>query len=156
MAAATPLSQTWGRRGAVLAGVVVGLAVGAGGFTFWYGRGASYLTNDPAACANCHIMQRQYDGWLQASHRSAATCNDCHTPHNPIGKYYVKSKNGFWHSFYFTTGLFPEPIRITPGNRTVTEAACRQCHAEIAAVVDGPGDEPRNCLACHSTVGHRK
>lgn len=35
--------------GTVLVGVVIGLAVGAGGFTFVYAEGASYLTNDPTA-----------------------------------------------------------------------------------------------------------
>ena len=40
----------------------------------------------------------------RASHHAVATCNDCHTPHNLVGKYVVKARNGFWHSFYFTTG----------------------------------------------------
>jgi cytochrome c nitrite reductase small subunit len=146
-----------GRAGAVLAGVVVGLALGVGTFTFWYGKGASYLTNDPAACANCHIMQRNYDGWLQASHRAVATCNDCHTPHNLVGKYFVKGKNGFWHSFAFTTGWFPEPLRIRAPNRAVTEHRCRECHPDAAAVVDGPdGAQPRSCIPCHQSVGHRR
>ena len=38
--------------------VAFGLAAGLGGYTFVYARGGSYLTNDPAACTNCHIMQR--------------------------------------------------------------------------------------------------
>lgn len=144
-----------GRTGAVLAGMVVGLAMGAGAFTFWFGRGASYMTNDPAACANCHVMEEQYSGWMTASHRTAATCNDCHTPHNPVGKYAVKGKNGFWHSFAFTTGWFAEPIRIKASNRAVTEQRCRDCHQEIARAVDGPDRaEPRSCITCHASVGH--
>jgi len=146
---------TLGKSGAVLAGIVVGLAAGVGGFTFWYGKGASYLTNDPAACANCHIMNTQYDGWLTASHRAVATCNDCHTPHNIVGKYVVKGKNGFWHSFAFTTGWFAEPIRIKESNRAVTEQRCRDCHREMARVVDGAGgEEPRSCITCHASAGH--
>jgi cytochrome c nitrite reductase small subunit len=137
--------------------VVVGLAAGIGGFTFWYGQGASYLTNDPAACANCHIMQDNYDAWMQSSHRRVATCNDCHTPHDLVGKYVVKAKNGFWHSFAFTTGWFPEPLRIRGSNRAVTEHRCRECHAAVAAVVDGPDDaESRACIPCHQSVGHRR
>lgn len=146
---------TLGKSGAVVAGIVVGLAAGIGAFTFWYGKGASYLTNDPAACANCHIMQSQYDGWLTASHRAVATCNDCHTPHTPVGKYTVKARNGFWHSFAFTTGWFPEPIRIKESNRAVTERRCRECHTEMARVVDGAGgEEPRSCITCHASAGH--
>ncbi|HYP29673.1 MAG TPA: NapC/NirT family cytochrome c [Blastocatellia bacterium] len=64
----------------IVFGVAVGLAAGVGGYTFIYAKGYSYLTNDPAACANCHIMQDHYDGWIKSSHRSVAACNDCHTP----------------------------------------------------------------------------
>ena len=66
----------------LVAGIVFGLLVGLGLYTFVYARGASYLTNDPAACANCHVMSEQYDGWLKSSHHAVAVCNDCHTPHN--------------------------------------------------------------------------
>ena len=50
--------------------VAVGLALGVGAYTLVYARGASYLTNDPAACANCHVMREQYDGWTAGSHRA--------------------------------------------------------------------------------------
>jgi cytochrome c nitrite reductase small subunit len=124
------------RHWAIAAAIAVGLAVGLGAFTFVYARGASYLTNDPAACANCHIMGEHYAAWLRASHRALATCNDCHTPHDPIGKYLTKARNGFWHSFYFTTGNFPDPLRITETNRVVTEQACRHCHGPIVDAID--------------------
>lgn len=156
-----PRDHAPGRRGAaaplaVLAASLIGVAAGVGGFTFSYGRGASYLSNDPAACANCHIMQGQFDGWLQGSHRAVATCNDCHTPHTFPGKYIVKGRNGFWHSYAFTTGDFHEPIQIKAGNLEVTETACRDCHEEMVHVVDGPlGDQPRSCVQCHRDVGHR-
>src|SRR3990167_9787853 len=57
-------------------GVFLGFAV----YTFVYARGYSYLTDDPRACANCHVMNDQYAGWVKAPHRSVAVCNDCHTP----------------------------------------------------------------------------
>ncbi|HQR35977.1 MAG TPA: NapC/NirT family cytochrome c, partial [Blastocatellia bacterium] len=85
-------------RSIVLA-ALVGMSVGVGVYTFVYAKGYSYLTNNPASCANCHIMNEQYDGWLKSSHRSVATCNDCHTPPSLIGKYATKASNGFWHSF---------------------------------------------------------
>lgn len=138
----------------------MGLALGVGAYTFIYAKGASYLTNDPKACTNCHIMQDQYDGWLKGSHRSVATCNDCHTPANLIGKYYTKAQNGFWHSFYFTTGDYPDPIQITERNREVTEGACRKCHADIVQTIEGHGGKPgkedqTSCLRCHADVGHQ-
>ncbi|MEO6332438.1 MAG: cytochrome c nitrite reductase small subunit [Gemmatimonadaceae bacterium] len=150
------------QRLATVAALLVGVAAGVGFFTFGYAKGASYLTNDPAACANCHVMNEHYAAWMKSSHRSVATCNDCHTPHNLIGKYTTKALNGFWHSFYFTTGQYPDPLRITPRNHRVTEQACRYCHSEIVSAIDpdphstgssGPG-EPASCVRCHAYVGH--
>jgi len=138
---------------------LAGVAAGVGGYTFVYARGASYLTDDPRACANCHVMNEQYDGWVKGSHRSVAACNDCHTPPGLVPKYWTKAQNGFWHSFAFTTGRFPEPIRITPRNREVTEQACRHCHGDVVQQMDG-GMQPggararASCLRCHTSVGH--
>ena len=44
----------------ILLGVVIGIAVGIGVYTFAYARGWSYLTDNPAACANCHVMREQF------------------------------------------------------------------------------------------------
>ena len=130
-------------RAAVLANVAaasLGLAAGVGAYTFLYARGASYLTDDPRACANCHVMEEQYVGWTKSSHRAVAVCNDCHTPPGLVPKYGTKAINGFNHSFAFTTGRFPEPIRITGRNRRVTEAACRKCHEPIVEAIDPQAD----------------
>lgn len=145
--------RSW--HNAMLAGSF-GIFIGLGAFTFYYAKGYSYLTNDPRACANCHVMQSHFDAWVKSSHRSVAACNDCHTPKNLFGKYYVKSRNGFWHSYYFTVGGFHEPILIKPGNRRVTEQRCRDCHADITQAIDpfhGAG-KTLDCLRCHANVGH--
>jgi len=140
----------------LVVGTAIGLAGGVGGYTFLYAKGASYLTNDPAACANCHIMREHYDGWVKSSHRAVAVCNDCHTPPGVVAKYVTKASNGFWHSYGFTTGRFPEPLRIKPGNREVTEKACRGCHQDVVTAMDGPhgGVAQLSCIRCHSSVGH--
>ena len=140
---------------AVLAGIL-GAGAGLGCYTFVYARGASYLTDDPTACANCHVMQGQLDGWVKSSHHKVAVCNDCHTPHDFFGKYLTKGLNGYHHSLAFTTGNFPEPIQITPRNRAVTEGACRDCHRDVVQMIDHsprPGEE-LSCIRCHSDVGH--
>lgn len=157
-----------GHANLLLLSVLLGLAVGVGVFTFGYAKGSSYLTNDPAACANCHIMDEHFDSWLKSSHTAVAVCNDCHTPDGPIAKYLTKASNGFWHSFAFTTGNFPDPLRIKPHNLEITEGACRGCHAGITAAITagqhltGKGEAPRlsheadqlQCTKCHNTVGH--
>ena len=98
----------------VIVVVVLGVALGLGVYTFAYARGWAYMTDNPQACANCHVMNEQYDGWIKRSHRSVAVCNDCHVPDNVVAKYATKARNGFWHSYYFTMGNFPEPIRAVP------------------------------------------
>jgi len=146
----------WLGPGAIVVALAAGVALGVGGYTFVYARGASYLTNDPTACVNCHVMRGQFDGWVASSHRAVAVCNDCHTPPGLVPKYATKALNGFWHSFAFTTGRFHEPIRINARNRGVTEAACRHCHAAVVEAID-PEPGRRGALACtrcHDSVGH--
>lgn len=140
----------------VITGIAVGAVAGIGGYTFLYARGLSYLTNDPEACNNCHVMNEQFDGWLKSSHHGVAVCNDCHAPHTFFGKYWTKAVNGYFHSYAFTTGDFPETIRITERNRRIAEGNCRYCHAEMVARIDtGHGDDdPMSCLQCHPGVGH--
>ena len=141
----------------LLAAVLVGVLIGIGSYTFVYAKGYSYMTNDPAACANCHVMRDHFQAWTRASHQSTAVCNDCHTPPGLVPKYITKARNGFWHSFYFTTGRYPDPLRITPRNHEVTELACRKCHAELTASIaahTGVGQNALQCTKCHNEVGH--
>ena len=149
-------------RATLVAAICAGLLLGIGTYTFVYARGYSYVTNDPAACANCHVMQDHFDAWTRSSHRAVAACNDCHTPPGHVEKYVVKAQNGFWHSFYFTTGTYPDPIRMTPRNRDVTERACRGCHEPVTSAIDpmpahgaaAGGGGALSCIRCHHEVGH--
>lgn len=136
--------------------VALGAAAGLGLYTFLYAEGGSYLTNDPAACANCHAMAEHFAGWMKSSHRHVAVCSDCHTPHNLVFKYATKASNGFWHSFAFTSGAFLDPIRIKEGSRRVAESQCRRCHGAIVTAMDAgrPAAERIECLRCHRRVGH--
>lgn len=140
----------------VLAGVAVGAALGTGGYTFIYARGLSYLSDDPAACANCHVMNPQHDRWHTSSHHAVATCNDCHTPANPLLKYVTKARNGWHHGFAFTSGDFPDVIQITPTNHEIARDACVRCHADVVesmgALAREDGDV--DCVQCHGAVGH--
>jgi cytochrome c nitrite reductase small subunit len=100
-------------------------------------------------------MREYHDGWMKGSHRSVAACNDCHTPHDLVGKYSTKAMNGFFHSLAFTSGGFPDSIEIKARSRRVTEAACRHCHEDVVLAMDGPHQTQKvSCLRCHATVGH--
>src|SRR3982751_1621280 len=83
---------------ALILAVLAGVAVGVSAFTFHYAQGASYLSNDPKACVNCHIMNDEYNGWQRGPHHAVAVCNDCHVPHGFPAKWIAKATNGYHHS----------------------------------------------------------
>ena len=131
--------------------------MGLGTFTFVYAKGTSYLTDDPAACANCHIMRDQYDGWQKSGHHAYATCNDCHVPHAFIPKYMTKGENGFEHSKAFTLQNFHEPIMIRARSARIVQANCVRCHGDLVSEMisrDGAHSDAFSCARCHSQVGH--
>jgi cytochrome c nitrite reductase small subunit len=145
--------------------ILLGALLGVGAFTFVYARGASYLSNDPKTCVNCHIMRDEYDGWHKATHHACATCNDCHVPHDFVGKWLTKASNGYHHSRAFTFQDFHEPIRIKPANARVLEANCIACHGELveqitamgalgASADPSVGPDLYGCVRCHQEVGH--
>lgn len=135
--------------------VLIGAGIGVGTTTFEYAEGLSYLSTDPAACANCHIMQSQYDSWQKASHHTAATCVDCHLPHDFPAKYIAKAENGWNHSRAFTLQDFPEPIVMTAKNAAILHANCLRCHADLVhdAGLASTTGAPR-CVHCHRSAGH--
>ena len=140
----------------LLLAIIAGALIGVGLFTFGYARGASYMTDDPQACANCHVMREQLEGWMKSSHGKVAVCNDCHTPPGLVPKYTTKAVNGFFHSLAFTTGHFPDEIRITQRNFNVTESACLKCHEDVVQGIRSTRSHRADvaCISCHRNVGH--
>ena len=134
-----------------------GIIIGLGGFTFVRGEGFSYFQDDPAACVNCHVMRDQFESWNHSSHRSWATCNDCHTPHDFLGKYFTKALSGWNHSVAFTTGNFPHPIMIKERNREIVLANCVHCHATVVSEMHIRIEDTATytCIVCHGNVGHQ-
>jgi cytochrome c nitrite reductase small subunit len=142
----------------ILLSALFGVMVGLGIFTFRFAEGFSYFTNDPNACANCHIMRDYLDSWQKSSHHSRAVCNDCHTPHAILPKLWTKTENGWRHSTKFTLQTFREPLRITPTNARRLQANCIGCHEELVSELrdlhGGTPDQDLNCVRCHAGVGH--
>lgn len=135
---------------------LLGFAGTLGLVTVYYAQGTAYLSDDPTACTQCHIMQDQFDSWVKGSHQGVATCNGCHVPKGPVMKWVSKADNGFFHSWAFTFRNHPDPIRIKPRNRRIAEANCVRCHADLthALVSDAPAGEGVSCLHCHKDAGH--
>jgi cytochrome c nitrite reductase small subunit len=138
-------------------GALFGVFVGMSAYTFFFAEGLSYLSNDPKACINCHVMRDVYDGWEKAPHHAVAVCNDCHVPQDFLGKYATKVEHGWRHSKGFTLQDFHEPIRIKDSSLAIVQQNCVRCHAsfvsEVTAHSDGAPNE-LNCVACHASVAH--
>lgn len=135
----------------------LGAVVGMAGYVAYISNAASYLSDDPKACINCHIMNPMYASWQHSSHGRATTCNDCHVPHDSVvSKYWFKANDGLRHSLLFTLRRERQVIRAIPASREVIQANCIRCHANV--VSEAPGlrahDTDRSCLDCHREVPH--
>ena len=132
---------------------LVGVMLGLGLYTFHFAQGLSYFSNDPNACANCHIMRDYLDSWQKSSHHARAVCNDCHTPQPLASKLWTKADNGWNHSVKFTLQSFAEPIRIRAVNVERLQGNCLRCHAELVSEIH-PVLAEMSCVRCHAGVGH--
>jgi len=134
--------------------VALGVFAGVGLTLMRVSRATSYMEDDPAACVNCHIMRPQYDTWRHSSHADAATCNDCHVPHNTLaGAYAFKARDGIYHSTIFTLRKEPQAIHISALAEDVVEGNCVRCHEQAVGDVHQSDGEVR-CWDCHREVPH--
>jgi cytochrome c nitrite reductase small subunit len=144
------LPSAWRLPTYVLLGVAAGLAL----LTVRISEMPSYLSDNPRACVNCHIMTTQYATWEHDAHRMTAVCNDCHVPHDSLlRKYAFKAKDGLRHAAIFTLRGEPQAIHATPASAAVIQRNCLRCHARQLAhttLVDGD----RRCVDCHDNVPH--
>ena len=141
------------------AGVFCGLGIAI----LHISNATSYLSDDPRACLNCHIMAPQFATWQRGSHARVASCNDCHVPHDNIfRKYFFKAMDGSRHAFMFTFHLEPQVIRVhEPGIRVIQEN-CMHCHEDLLhdtrlSVATGKmalHGEGKLCWDCHRETPH--
>ncbi|NDV69465.1 cytochrome c nitrite reductase small subunit [Dysgonomonas sp. 25] len=146
--------------------VIGGIIAGLGGYTFYMSRAYSYLSDDPSACVNCHIMTPYYQSWNHSSHAQWATCNDCHVPHdNVISKYAFKAKDGLYHAAVFTVNGEPQVIRPREESYEVIMNNCIRCHLELNTefvktgmidYCDTKEGKGKACWDCHTQVPHSK
>ncbi len=99
---------------------------------FYLARATSYLSDDPRACINCHVMGPQYASWQRSSHVRVAHCNDCHVPHDHFLRHYLfKASDGLRHATIFTLRLEPQVIRIKSAGMRVVQENCIRCHRSL-------------------------
>lgn len=143
--------------------VLMGMFVGTGVTAIYLSNAVSYLSDDPTACVNCHIMTPHFATWFHSSHRERATCNDCHVPHdNVFRKYYFKAQDGLRHASIFTVNAQPQVITIKEAGATVVQENCIRCHeTQVNPVSSGNitfenhlHGEGHLCWDCHREVPH--
>lgn len=146
--------------------LIGGIAAGLGGYTAYMSRAASYLSNDPSACVNCHIMSSAYASWSKSSHATRATCNDCHVPQESLlSGYMFKAQDGLYHAAMFTFRAEPQVIRPRDGSNKVILANCIRCHTQLntefvktgmVQYADVKNGRQKACWDCHRDVPHTR
>jgi cytochrome c nitrite reductase small subunit len=143
--------------------ITLGVLIGIGLLILRISNAASYLSDNPNACINCHVMTPQFATWQRSSHARVATCNDCHVPQdNLIRTYAFKASDGLRHSFMFTFRLEPEVIRIKDAGRDVVQENCIRCHLKIMdqlSLISVTGEMSEHgggklCWGCHRETPH--
>ena len=143
------------RKMAVTAALLLGTIGGLGAYILNYAAATSYLSDDPKACINCHVMRDQFEAWNHSNHKTVAVCNDCHAPRGFADKWLAKGINGWNHGFAFTTGVFQDPIRIQEFNINIVQSNCVFCHQRLVSEIHHSGPkQQRLCFDCHAKIGH--
>jgi cytochrome c nitrite reductase small subunit len=141
---------------ALLLSILLGTLGGAFIYTLYYARGLSYLSDDPKACINCHVMNDQYNSWSKSTHHAITNCNSCHSPDNKLAKLFVKAINGASHSYAFTFNQYSTPIKIKNWNAKIVQNACLNCHQTLFETHPKVFDNKIHCIQCHKDIGHGK
>lgn len=144
--------------------IILGIFFGLSIYSFCISKAWSYISDDPKACVNCHIMAPQYATWIHSSHRENAHCNDCHVPHDNFArKYYFKGKDGLRHATLFTLRAERQVIFIGHEGKEVVQENCIRCHTDLfdqsKIITQTKGqyqvhNTDRECWECHREVPH--
>jgi len=130
-------------------------------------KALSYLSTDPKACINCHVMNTQYATWQHSSHAQRASCVECHLPTDTtVNKYKAKARDGWNHSLAFTMDTYDQVLQISEDGASRVQANCISCHARLTEVIisnsdryhdfSGTPSTERKCWECHRDVPHGK
>ncbi len=136
---------------------LAGATFGALVYVIQLSNAASYLSDDPKACINCHIMRPEYSTWTHSSHFRVTNCNDCHVPHDSLArKYWFKANDGLRHSLIFTLRREPQVITAIPESKHVIQQNCVRCHTSVLSDISSPvhSGSDRSCATCHREVPH--
>ena len=114
---------------------------------------ASYLSNAPETCMNCHVMTDAYASWQRGSHGKVTVCNDCHVPHdNILAKSAFKAMDGAKHSAIFTARAEPQVLQLSKGAVPVMQQNCVRCHGDQFQMIRLADSTQQTCWSCHTNI----
>ncbi len=137
-------------------------------YMVYLSKALSYLSKDPKACINCHVMNTQYTTWRHSSHSRDVTCVECHLPTDGIiNKYKAKTIDGWNHTVAFVFDTYDHSIKITEDGASRVQKNCISCHKSIASTLSSNAnlyhkfdeeyvENGRKCWSCHKEVPHGK
>jgi len=180
------LGRLWHRlttpsaRWSVLALVVIGLLIGAGGVIGTHVMVTATGTNQ--FCSNaCHSMQWVAKEYAQSGHHLnrtgvIATCHDCHIPHHYPELLWYKAKAGIKDAIGEVRGVISteekfkkERLRMAKSvwaeYKENNSANCQYCHAFTPEIVAKQKDfvqpmhqqvlaKAATCIDCHKGIAH--
>jgi len=126
----------------------------------------SYLSSNPEACINCHPMLTHYATWQQSSHRTRATCVDCHLPRDSfVNKMLAKARDGYNHSVAMTFKTYGANLRVSNDAARRIQDNCIACHREAVSQMldnsalyqrqaDSTVQMGQRCWQCHRSLPH--
>ena len=137
-------------------GIAIASAIFAIGYFVIVTDAAAYGGNAPETCANCHVMDSQYENWYHSAHENWAKCTDCHLPHDNFAVYYAeKGRQGMKDTYAFVTGNIPEAMRASEKTKEIIQGNCIQCHGRtVDSIVMGDQPFERYCWDCHRDTAH--
>ena len=154
-----PKTSRWRPTAVILIATIFGISA----FMAKESEVVSYMSDNPQACVNCHVMTPVYNSWMHSSHREWTSCNDCHVPQNNVfNKYYFKAKDGLFHASVFTLRQEPDVMFMREASAEVVQDNCIRCHVQQVTQTkyDGFIDDhvknrtDRKCWSCHQEVPH--
>jgi cytochrome c nitrite reductase small subunit len=134
------------------AGLLVAVGAVVGVYVSFGPPGLFAKSSTPEFCAQCHVMEAEYESWFHSGGHRRLQCVDCHLPNENLPMHATwKGIQGMRDAFVFYSGTVPETIHLSERGAAILQQNCLRCHAETVARIN----EDRNCWTCHRRLSHK-
>jgi cytochrome c nitrite reductase small subunit len=133
-------------------GLLVLVLAGVGAFVSFGPPGLYAKSGTPEFCAQCHVMEGEYENWFHNAGHRRQKCIECHLPNDNAARHLaLKGMTGMWDSFVFYSGRVPETIQISKDGAAIVKENCIRCHEQMVSRIN----EDRDCWQCHRRLSHK-